>query len=403
MRPSMTANRSIWSWALYDFANTIFSAVVLTAYFPLYLTELAGANWYLGLATTLSMFLAGLVVPLLGTLSDHTGKTKHYLIIATCITVFFCLNLSFIRWIFVLMGIFISACFFYHASLVFYNSLLPVAAPPEIQGRVSGLGTGLGYLGVVMILPFAHWIDQTAGRPFVFAAAALLYLTFALPLFFFVPERKVENPASFRWAMWKTEWGKLLESLRQLPATPAVLLFLAGNFFVMDALNSGIFWLMVFAREVFHPGQGNLIAALMGINISAFVAGLLMGWITDRWGAMRTMILSSALLTLALFLIGASPHFALFLTVCITCVAPAIAGIWTSGRKTLIEFAPQEKLGEYFGLYGLTTKVSVIGSLLFSIVADLAGFRQALWILMFPAAFGTVCLMVSNLLRNKKL
>ena len=68
------------SWALYDFANTIFSAVVLTAYFPLYLTEVTGANWSLGMASSASMILAGAVVPFLGALSDRTGGAKKYLI-----------------------------------------------------------------------------------------------------------------------------------------------------------------------------------------------------------------------------------------------------------------------------------------------------------------------------------
>ena len=72
--------RSLLSWASYDFANTIFSAIVLTSYFPLYLTELAGKNIYLGAASSLSMILAGLIVPFLGALSDQTGKTKVYLI-----------------------------------------------------------------------------------------------------------------------------------------------------------------------------------------------------------------------------------------------------------------------------------------------------------------------------------
>src|SRR5689334_21929549 len=72
-------SRTLFSWALYDFANTIFSAVVLTSYFPLYLTSLAGSNWLLGAATTGSMILAGLVVPFAGALSDRTGKTKKYL------------------------------------------------------------------------------------------------------------------------------------------------------------------------------------------------------------------------------------------------------------------------------------------------------------------------------------
>jgi len=402
MNQTTPSNRSIWSWASYDFANTIFSAVVLTAYFPLYLTELAGANWYLGVATTASMVLAGLAVPLFGVLSDQTGKTKKYLFRTTAAAVFFCAVLSLTKKPSLLIFIFLIACFFYHASLVFYNSLLPVVSPPNQQGRVSGLGTGLGYLGVVLTLPIAHWVDQTLGRPYVFVAAAVLFLLFSLPLFFFVPERTADHPIPFRWNLLRSEWKKLLGTMKGLPSRPAMLLFLAGNFFVVDALNSAIFWLVVYARETFQAEQSQLILFLMGTNFCAFGAGLILGWVTDRWGAMRTLILSSALLVLTLFLLGSAQSFLLFSLFCFTGGASAIAGIWTSGRKALIEFAPKDKIGEYFGLYGLTTKVSVIGSLIFSIVADVAGFRQAIWVLMFPAAIGMICLIFSNVLKKSR-
>jgi len=68
------------SWACYDFGSTVYSAVVISSYFPLYLTELTGVNWSLGVATSGSMLLASLVVPVLGALSDQTGRTKTYLV-----------------------------------------------------------------------------------------------------------------------------------------------------------------------------------------------------------------------------------------------------------------------------------------------------------------------------------
>ena len=221
---------SLWSWALYDFANTIFSAVVLTAYFPLYLTDLAGANWILGAATTGSMILAGIFTPAMGSLSDKTGKTKHYLVGTTLLSVVSLYFLSVFKTIPFLIGVFIFSCFFYHAALVFYNSLLVVAANPKKQGLASGLGTGLGYLGVVFALPVSHWVDTHFGRPQVFSVAAGLFLLFSLPAFFFVPERVVKNPVLPSWNLWIQEWKKMFLLLKKLPQKPVLLLFLGGNF-----------------------------------------------------------------------------------------------------------------------------------------------------------------------------
>ncbi len=397
-------SKVLFSWAFYDFANTIFSAVVLTSYFPLYLTSLAGSNWLLGAATTGSMILAGLVVPFAGALSDRTGKTKKYLWRTTLACIVFFALLSATRKIGLLIFFFTAACFFYHASLVFYNSLLPTAARPEKRGFASGLGTGLGYLGVVVSLPLAHLVDRHFGTQPVFFAASLLFLVFSLPLFFFVPERSVSDPVPFRFELWAVEWKKVMALLTELPGRPDLLLFFAGNFFVVDALNSMIFWFSVYAREVYHPAQQRLILLLIGVNAAAFLWGILAGVATDRWGAMKTFIFSGLLLAASLALLAVSPDFRTFVLVSVTGGSFALAGVWTAGRKALLDLAPAEKTGEYFGLYGLTTKISVIGNFVFSVVADVSGFRPALWVLVFPAAVGALFLVLSfkagKVLRN---
>lgn len=394
------ASVSLVSWALYDFANTIFSAIVITAYFPLYLTDLAGNNTILGAATTGAMILAGLVIPFLGVLSDQTGRTKSYLIRTTlfCVTALSLIPLS--KNIGALVLLYATACFFFHASLVFYNSLLPVVARPEKQGFASGLGTGLGYFGVVIALPLAHFADKHFGRPSVFWVAAVLFLFFSLPAFFFVPERTVPYPVPFRWSLWKTEWVKLFKFLKQIQNDPKLFFFFAGNFLVTDALNTMIMWVSVFAREVFHPAPGELIGMLIAINLSAFLAGILAGFLTDRIGAMRLFILSAAVLAVSVFILAMVPDFKTFVLVSVAGGAFAIAGIWTSGRKALVELAPADSLGEYFGLYGLTTKISVMGSLAFSIIADFAGFRTALKTVAFPALAGFVFLFLSSRLKK---
>ena len=393
----MTKPVTLLSWAGYDFANTIFSAVVMTAYFPLYLTEISGSNWYLGMATTLSMLLAGLVIPFMGALSDQTGRTKRYLFRTTLLSILFLIPLYFFRQPFVLILCFAIACFFFHASLVFYNSLLPVVATPETQGFASGLGTGLGYLGVVLSLPVAHLVDQHLGRPAVFLLAGIFFLVFSLPLFLWVPERKVDKALNFRWGLWVQEWKKIGATLKQLPKRPPLLLFLAGNFLVVDALNSAIFWLSVYMREVFHPPQSMLIGALIAINSAAFIFGILSGILTDRLGALKSLVLACLSLAISLAILAVVQDFKVFVAVSTLGGAFAISGIWTAGRKVLLELTQGEKVGEYFGLYGLTTKVSIAGSLAFSLIADRWGFRQALGAMVCPAILG--CFLIASSLR----
>ena len=159
--------RHALAWATYDFANTIYSAVVVTVYLPLYVTHLMGRNAPVGLAATASMIVAGFVTPLLGLWADRTGRAKRYLFASTLLCVLATASLSFLPRV---------------------GWMLPAFAPPEKQGFVSGIGTGLGYFGVLLALPVAHMVDSLWGRKWVFLLAASLFLLFSLPLFLRVPD-----------------------------------------------------------------------------------------------------------------------------------------------------------------------------------------------------------------------
>lgn len=381
-------NLSLYSWAFYDFANTIFSAVVLTFYFPLYLTDLTHRNLNLGVSTSGAMVLAGLVVPWLGALSDRTGKTKSYLIITTILCVTFTLALSFFTQASMLMVIFLLACFFFHASLVFYSALLPVIAEPKTQGFASGLGTGLGYLGVFFAIPLAHLVDSFFGRRFVFLVAGFLFMIFSLPLFAWVPERKVRNPSSVSFGLFVNEWRKVLKTVSSLAGKRPLLFFLVGNFFVMEAVNTAIFWFVIYLARVFHPPEIHLIAIFLGLNFSAFLFGFAAGFLTDRYGSQKIFLLSAVSLLVTFLILGLAPDLRIFVVASLTAGAFALAGVWTAGRKRVVELAPEEAVGEYFGLYNLTTKVSIIGSLAFSLLADRFGFRIALLSGILPSGLG---------------
>lgn len=385
-------NRGLYSWALYDFANTIFSALVLTFYFPLYLTGLTQRNIPLGLASALSMILAGLAVPGWGALSDQTGKTKLYLIRTTLLCVTFTLSLSFFNRIPFLMAGFLAASFFYHASLVFYHALLPAVAEPEKQGFASGIGTGLGYLGTVFAVPIAHEIDLLWGRRFVFLAAGVLFLIFSLPLFFAVPERKVAHPLPASLLLFGKAWKKVFETLRSFGRNPSLLFFFLGNFLAMESLNTVVFWMVVYMKRVFHPSEISLVLVFLGLNASAFLFGLAAGAATDRWGAQKILKSAAGALFLMFLALGFARNFPFFIGVSLIGGGASFAGIWTAARKRVVELAPPAQVGEYFGLYNLTTKISVMMSLVFSILADRFGFQAALLSLAIPSGLGFLCL-----------
>jgi MFS-type transporter involved in bile tolerance (Atg22 family) len=135
-----------------------------------------------------------------------------------------------------------------------------------------------------------------------------------------------------------------------------------------------------------------LVATFLGLNFSAFLFGLVAGFLTDRWGSQRTLLAAASAFFLTLLALGLTKNFWVFVALSLVGGGFGFAGIWTAARKRVVELAPAAEVGAYFGLYNLTTKVSVVMSLIFSILADRFGFQVALLSLALPCGLGLLFL-----------
>ncbi len=491
------------SWAMYDFANTIYSAIVVTFFLTLYVTkEHGGSNLLVGATTFLSMIFSALISPFLGALPDRTGKTKQYLIIATtvCCACTFLLSMpDSPAWIIVF---YFAANVCYQVSYVFYDSLLPVVATPKKQAMVSGLGVALGYIGVILGLLMAWgfiglsvrgpdsggvswrirgieeknsdngtvWADLLLGageggrsvtarlychdrsgaeretgrgqallsglpcdiaiepvdgsglrgsvrlksldtdlKGFqilvsyrrTFMSAGVLFLLFSLPLFFWVPERSVRDPKAFTLSIFVPSTLSVLSTARELassawnatfrrksiPSSLAaeawkkrnVFFFLLGNFLCVDVLNTAIQWFSKYVDKVFSFTSEQVMLFGIALSSCAFIGGIVMGKATQRLGARRAIIASSLLLLGTLLVTGLFASATVVVATIMAAGACGLAGLWVAGRKLLIELAPPDKIGEYFGFYGITIKISVAGTMIFSLISDF-GEKTGTWI-----------------------
>lgn len=385
------------AWMLYDTANTVYAAV-LTYIFAPYVGGLFGGQSTQGVINSISMIVAGLCVPVFASMADHTGRSRLYLFLSSmaCIGGLACFGLTSAP--FLIMLAFFVANLGYNAALVFYNALLPSVAADRQQGLVSGLGVGLGYIGTMIIVVLLD-LPQQVGYAATFAIAAGLFFGLALPCFLLVRERRVVRRERFTVDLMRQQFASVIATVRGLPRDRAVMWFLLGNFFCVDVLNTAILYFGAFTRGVFFvnvgtakdqdwvargealylfgmaintPGELLKIAGL-SLNFLALLFGILLGFMADRWGSLRVLRLSAGCLVLGLVGAAAGGGCNLMLYMVGLCGfgALGLAGIWTAGRKLLIELAPRDKLGEYFGLYGITVKLSVIGSAAFGITVDL--------------------------------
>jgi len=270
------------SWALYDFANTIYSAIVVSFAIALHVKEFTGVERYTFAVSAASMAASGLFVPFAGELSDRTGHAKGYLLALTLPLI---LLLYFV------------ANFSYNASLTFYDSLLPVVAPPDHAGRVSGLGVGMGYAGVAVALPLAMLARELYRRTnpahelaVLFPLAGALFLLGSIPLFLFVPGRPGRRRAASRTGLGRLALRRTLLTLRLLPRHRSVLFFLLGNFFCVDAVNATIFGYAPYLANVFGLGRRAIMLWLIPFSLCAFALGVAGGRLSDRFGARPTMM-----------------------------------------------------------------------------------------------------------------
>ena len=382
-------SRPVLSWALYDFANTIFSLNIVSLYFALWVsTDLQGGEYLYPPTYSLSMLCVALAAPFLGNLADKKGqKSLLFIFTVTCVTA--TALLAWPRKTGPVLIIFALANFSYQISLVFYNALLPAVSKATNRGRVSGLGVALGYVGAVvgmyMVLPFVdpgayRWmpsslkwmvdlltVQKLVGaepvRVNAFLPTAMLFLLFSLPVFLWVDEPRIIP----RTGVSRGTIREVLWTLRTLPAHRELFKFLVANFLYADVMHTIILVMAIYAERAVGFSTQAAINLLIAISaVGAMAGSWLFGWLADRRPVKSVMllILSLWVLTLVLALLVRTPD--LFYGVGMLTGA-GLGGVWVVARLCLLLLAPQDKLGEFFGLYGVTGKAaSVVGPLLWS-------------------------------------
>jgi len=341
--------------------------------------------WF-GLINSASMLLAALALPMLGLICDRTGGSKRYLIGSTyaCICLTVGISLASSGWL--ILAFFFFANLAYQLSLLFYNNLLPGLIRREREGLLSGLGIGLAYIGTIGTLWLSQWVLGAEGDPlrlrWTFLLAAGVFAIFSLPTILWVPARPAADPRPVDRAALGEEFRKLATLLKELPSNRPLFLFLLGNFMLTDVLNTSIMVFVPYIRNVFEIDLETIIGrVIIPLNIAAFISGIGMGYLADRYKAKYPMMAAATLLGIALLSAGIlteKHHFPLVNVILVVCGGMGLAGIWAAGRKCLLDLAPPDQIGAYFSLYVISQKVSVVGSLTFFTLASMVSFRVAI-------------------------
>jgi MFS transporter, UMF1 family len=374
---------TIFSWSMYDFANTIFAMNVITLYFALWVTvDMKGEDILYSYALSGSMLLSALSAPILGAISDRLGRRMPFLIMFTIICCVFTALIGIVNKLVFGLIFFAVANYCFQIADVFYNSLLPQVSDGKQVGKISGYGTSLGYVGTIvgllLVSPFAlKW-----GRQMTFVPTAVFFFIFALPCFLFVkdkkndldPRSKMHKPKKNSLSSVVQTFSKTKRTIVDIKKCPGLLRFLAAIFVAFNAINTIFIFMSVYTKKVIGFTDQSIITFYIVSSVFAIIGAFFTGFITDKLGPKRTLSWVLVVWSVTVFLAIISYSKLMFWFIG-PVVGISLGATWTSARALAVSLSPPNMVGKVFGFYGLVGKTaSIIGPLVWGVSVWAFGF-----------------------------
>ena len=397
MTKTPTKKQSWFGWCMYDWANSAFATVILSAVLPIYFvtlvpedgvgislfgfTHIIRASSLWGYAVSCSMLIVAITSPYLGSLADRWSNHRKFLFIY-CLLGSLCTALLFFatpgRYIFTLI-LFIAANIGFAGGNVFYNAFLPKLALNHELDRLSSQGFAYGYIGggialllvfgIIQGYSFLGFEDKGAASRAGFLLTGIWWFLFSFPTY-----RYVHVPAGpiFEDKLHRGIRG-YLQIFSEIAKYPALLLFLVAFLFYNDGIQTIIVVAAIFAREELGLSQGTILACFLMIQFVAMPGTLLFGKLAEVYGAKRSLYLALILFIIVTF-------FAYFMNTAWEfwllgfVIAIILGGSQAVSRSLFSSLIPRGKHAEFFGFFAISAKfASVFGPLTFALIIDLTG------------------------------
>ncbi|HXZ49517.1 MAG TPA: MFS transporter [Usitatibacter sp.] len=393
------ARREVWAWAFYDFANSGYTTVVLTAVFNAYFVSVVARNadWatFAWTAALSASYLVVMVIgPVLGAWSDAHAAKKLVLAVSTVVCIAGTVALAWTG-----PGAVAWAVAWIVVSNVAYSmgenlcaAFLPEIARPEALGKVSGWGWSLGYFGGILALGLSlAWVltapargssssEAVAGTLVITAA---IYGLAALPTFLWLRERAV--PAVVPGT--RAALARLLATARAARSYRDLLLVFACGVCYQAGVATVIALAAIYAEQVMGFKTRDTITLILVVNVTAAIGAFGFGYAQDRIGKVSALRLTIwvwiAMTVIAYFSTTAAMFW----------VAANLAGLCmgssqSAGRALVAYLSPPERSAEFFGLWGVAVRLAaILGPLSYGAVTWVTRGNHRLAILITGAFF----------------
>lgn len=405
-------NANLLTWLLYDAGNSFLQ----TAKGGFYLAQWVVLDhgfadiWYGG-TFTIATILVLVLSPLLGAWSDRIGKRLPFIKWLTFFMYLANVGLvlsvtsglpAYVKVVSVL-AFYLIVQVLYQLSLVSYNSLLEVLSKPTNRGKISGLGDAFNnagwILGTAILLPFAEGkitLFGQPGRSQVFLPALIAFVLLTVPmLLWFKETKKVKK----KMVTTKKIYSQTISGLKKLFTTNRNIgTFLLGFSFVSDAVLTIQLYFAIAMERIYGIHDRQKFGMLLIMLVTNVIGNYSLGVLSDKVGKKKVLI-ASCIFLVAVFLVGFSGSSVWILYGVAALAGIGWGGFYTTSRALMVSISPQDKLGEYFGLYSTFQRfASIIGPLVWGGVTlalsqyPIFKYRVAGFSLILLAVVGTMIL-----------
>ncbi|MYL72059.1 MFS transporter [Halobacillus litoralis] len=382
--------KPVWSWMLYDFANSAFATTIMAAVLPIFYYDVAAkgvqeslAASYWGYSQSIAVLIVAILAPILGAISDYSAAKKKFLMFFAYMGMIASVLLAFVGegdYIFASLLLIVGTIGFSGAN-VFYDAFLPEVANEKDIDQVSAAGFTLGYVGggillainLLMIMKY-EWFGLAStltGTKLAFISVGIWWFIFSIPLMKnVVEEKKVQRKREHSYiAIGFQRLGRTWKELRQFKQ---LLIFLLAFWLYNDGISTIIKMATIYGRDI-GIDSTSLITALLITQFVGIPCTFFFGWLAGKITPKRALMIS-LFFYLIIVALGYFMTSALHFYILAVCVGFVQGGAQALSRSIFGRMVPGDRHAEFFGFYGISSKFAAIfGPFAFAIVGQLTG------------------------------
>jgi len=381
-------NRTELSWAFYDWANSAYALIVMTAFFPLLLGHYVdvskgamSATSVLGFANSAASLVVVVLAPVLGALGDQYGAKRKLLGAFAFLGVLASLSLGLVESGQPLLAAFVFACgnIGFAGANSLYDALIVAVTSRDRFDRLSALGFAVGYAGSLLLFMLCiamtlqpGWFglaDPIASIRLSFGLVALWWGAFTIPLLTAaIDERPLAARGSSAWRHVRAAFGELFDTLREVRRYRRAAIFLLAYFMYMDGVYTVFKMAVIYSQALGFDPQVQMIAIVM-VQVIAIPATLAYGRLAGRFGARRMIMLGIVAYIVVISLAPQMSRPEHFYGLALM-IGLAQGGLQSLSRSFYARLIPVDESGKYFGFYNMVGKFStVLGPFLMALAA----------------------------------